>query len=170
MTIERPEVFPVVRSGLGPGTAINCRRMTPDDLDAVMLIEQAVYPFPWTRGNFSDSIDSGYDCWVFESEARLAGYAVVMWLPDEVHLLNISVDGKRQGLGLGRAILRALCADADARGARSMLLEVRPSNATARALYASESFELIGIRKRYYPSDGDSREDALVMRRSLGRG
>ncbi|MEN9315867.1 MAG: ribosomal-protein-alanine N-acetyltransferase [Pseudomonadota bacterium] len=170
MTPGSPSSLPIVRSGPGAGTSIASRRMTPDDLEAVMAVEEAVYPFPWTRGNFRDSIDAGYDCWVFESGAGLVGYAIVMWLPDEVHLLNISVDGKRQGLGLGRAILRALCADAAIRGAQSMLLEVRPSNATARALYASESFELVGIRKRYYPAGPDAREDALVMRRSLARG
>lgn len=152
------------------GPALHTRRMTLEDLDAVMAIETDVYPFPWTRGNFADSIASGYDAWLFEDGQALAGYAVVMWLPDEVHLLNISIARARQGCGLGRAALRALCADAARRGARSMLLEVRPSNAPARALYASEGFAAVGVRKRYYPAAGGEREDALVLIREISGG
>lgn len=144
--------------------------MTPADLDAVMAVEQAVYPFPWTRGNFADSIVAGYDAWVFSDDGGLFGYAVAMWVPEEIHLLNISIAEGRQGRGLGRSVLRALCADAAARGAGTMLLEVRPSNGAARALYESEGFALVGVRRRYYPAAGGSREDALVLTRSLRDG
>lgn len=137
------------------------------DLDAVMRIEREIYPYPWTAGNFGDSLKAGYDAWVFESARELIGYAVIMWIPDEVHLLNLSVAAPLQGRGYGRAMLRWLCADAAARGARAMMLEVRPSNETARALYASIGFAQIGVRRRYYPAQGDAREDALVLRRRL---
>ncbi len=143
------------------------RPMHRSDLDAVMRIEQAIYPFPWTPGNFGDSLKSGYDAWVFESALQLIGYAVLMWIPDEVHLLNISVAQPLQGRGYGRAMLDWLCEDARRRGARAVMLEVRPSNVVARALYASKGFTQIGLRKRYYPAHGDSREDALVLRRML---
>lgn len=143
------------------------RPMHRADLDAVMRIEREVYPFPWTPGNFGDSLKAGYDAWVFESARELIGYAVVMWIPDEAHLLNLSVAGALQGRGYGRAMLRWLCADAAGRGARAVMLEVRPSNERARALYASMGFAQIGVRRRYYPAEGDAREDALVLRRLL---
>lgn len=143
------------------------RRMQHRDLDAVAAVESVVYPFPWTRGNFVDSLDSGYDAWVFEVDADMIGYAVLMWAPQEVHLLNISVVQELQGRGLGRAILRCLCADARLRGAGSMLLEVRPSNTVARSLYESAGFVQVGLRKHYYPAGPGAREDALVMRREL---
>ncbi len=141
------------------------RAMAPADLDEVARIEAAVYPFPWTRGNFADSLIAGYDAWCFDVDAMLVGYAIVMWLPDEVHLLNISVDEPWQGRGLGRQMLAWLLADAGRRGAESMMLEVRPSNHRARALYESMAFRQIGVRRRYYPSWDDTREDALVLRR-----
>lgn len=140
------------------------------DLDTVMAIENAAYPFPWTRGNFVDSIAAGHDLWLFTCDTQVVGYAVLMWLPDEIHLLNITVAPGHQGLGYGRFALRALCTDAAGRGARSMLLEVRPSNDQARALYASEGFGPIGLRKRYYPAPEGAREDALVMRKELNGG
>ena len=152
-----------------PGFVV--RPMRPTDLDAVMAIETLIYPFPWTRGNFADSIAVGHDTWLFEEAAGgVAGYAVVMWLPDEVHLLNISVAPQRQRRGLGRAMLDWLCADAQARGALSMLLEVRPSNGPARALYASTGFVQLGVRRGYYPADLGTREDALVLRRTFCHG
>ena len=146
--------------------------MRRDDLDRVVAAEQRIYPFPWTRGNFVDSLAAGYDAWLFEGAGDddacgMLGYALLMWIPDEVHLLNLSVDAPWQGRGLGRAFLAHLCRDAAARGSRDMLLEVRPSNAVARALYDAMAFSQIGVRRRYYPSYGDSREDALVLVRDL---
>lgn len=134
------------------------------DLDRVAAIEQRVYPFPWSRGNFADSLNAGYDAWAFERGDELIGYAIVMWLPDEVHLLNLSVDADHQGKGIGSAMLDWLMADAARRGAASMLLEVRPSNVRAIGLYERKSFMRIGIRRRYYPSFNNTREDAIVMR------
>lgn len=74
---------------------------------------------------------------------------------------TIAVAPSAQGRGVGRALLRALLERARARGASAVLLEVRADNPAAQALYASEGFERIGVRRRYYPPD----VDALVMRR-----
>lgn len=149
---------------------MHVRPMRRRDLDAVAAIERSIYPFPWTRGNFADSLLAGHDAWVLEIEVdehpELIGYAVVMWLPDEVHLLNLSVTSPMQGRGYGREMLRWLLRDASARGARGMLLEVRPSNTRAIALYRSSGFESIGLRRGYYPAE-NGREDAQVLFRRL---
>lgn len=139
--------------------------MESGDLGEVASTETLLYDFPWSRGNFADSLAAGYDAWLFESDpaAQLIGYAIVMWLPEEVHLLNLSVHPDWQSRGHGTAMLRWLLDDATRRGARSMLLEVRPSNEVARRLYAREGFRTIGLRKRYYPAPGQTREDAIVM-------
>lgn len=150
-----------------PAASWTVRAMTHDDLDRVHAVETEIYPFPWTLGNLRDSLVAGYDAWVFENGPELVGYAIVMWLPDEVHLLNISVARALQGRGHGRAMLRWLFRDAASRSAGSMLLEVRPSNLHALALYRSEGFEQVGLRRGYYPSHGGAREDARVLRRSL---
>jgi ribosomal-protein-alanine N-acetyltransferase len=142
------------------------------DVGDVARIEARIFPFPWTYGNFADSLAAGYDGWVFESAESpgvLLGYAIVMWLPEEVHLLNLSVDAPVQGRGLGAEMLDWLMADAAARGARSILLEVRPSNTPALRLYERKGFHRIGLRRRYYPSHDGAREDAIVMVRRLVR-
>ena len=144
---------------------LQIRRMCPEDLDEVMSIEQAVYPFPWSRGNFSDSLLAGHDAWRFDDESgRMIGYAVLMWAPDEIHLLNLSVAGACQGRGLGERLLRWLAEEAHRRGAPALLLEVRPSNPVALRLYERVGMSRIGLRRGYYPSTGRRREDAVVMR------
>lgn len=145
------------------------RAMRRGDLDAVSEIERAIYPFPWTRGNFADSLVAGHDAWIFASPDEpesILGYAVSMWLPDEVHLLNFSVAAAHQGKGFGRAMLQWLMRDAAKRGANGMMLEVRPSNERALALYRSTGFVQIGLRRRYYPAEF-GREDAQVLFRRL---
>lgn len=140
------------------------------DVEVIMPIEREVYPFPWTAGNFLDSLRAGYDLWLFRDDVGVAGYAVLMWLPDEVHLLNFSVAGRLHRQGWGTRMLRWLCHDCATRGARAMLLEVRPSNVPARCLYERFGFRQVGVRRRYYPAEGGQREDALVMQRALVHG
>lgn len=140
--------------------------MNARDLDDVLAIENAVYPFPWTRGNFADSLSAGYSAWVCRIGGELVGYAVVMMVLDEAHLLNISVDRHRQGMGFGARLLRHAMAVARTLGARSLLLEVRPSNERALTLYRHFGFVRIGVRKAYYPAH-EGREDALVLTHSL---
>ncbi len=140
--------------------------MQPGDIDAIMAIEEMIYPFPWTRGNFTDSLASGYSAWVCLLEGAMVGYAVMMPAVDEAHLLNISIAADRQRAGLGGELLEFLFATARAAGATRMLLEVRPSNASGGGLYRRYGFREIGRRRGYYPAHG-GREDALVMERAL---
>jgi [ribosomal protein S18]-alanine N-acetyltransferase len=142
------------------------RPMAEGDLDLVADLETTLHACPWSRGNFADALDAGYSCWICGLDGATAGYAVMMVALDESHLLNISVRRERQRRGLGRLFLRYLQGVAKVAGAGSMLLEVRPSNAAARALYDANGFQLIGVRRGYYPGP-DGREDALVMKRDL---
>ena len=142
--------------------------MTMDDVDAVHTLECSVFPHPWSRANFSDSIQAGYDAWLLRDRAGgLAGYFLLMYALDEAHLLDVAVAGERQGTGLGRHLLDTLCARAKAMGAESVLLEVRPSNERALAVYKRYGFAEIGRRKAYYPAHEGKREDAIVMRHAL---
>lgn len=141
-------------------------RMQVVDLDAVLAIERAVYEFPWTRGNFSDSLRAGYGCWIGRREGSVVGYFVLMVAAEEAHLLNLSVAPEFQRQGNGRRLLRHALDKAAQQSARLLFLEVRPSNAAARALYAASGFRQIGVRRDYYPSAW-GREDALVLATDL---
>jgi len=141
--------------------------MADADLDEIVAVERDIYPFPWTRGNFVDALLAGYSGWVLRSGiGPVAAYGIVMLALDEAHLLNLSVARSVQRRGVGWRALEWMAEAARGHGARTMLLEVRPSNTAAARLYARYGFERIGVRRGYYPAHG-GREDAIVMRIAL---
>lgn len=140
--------------------------MNERDLDEVAALEASLQAFPWTRGNFADSLAGGHSVWVMREGGELIGFSVVMSVLDEAHLLNIGVDRKRHGQGLGSRLLRHAMECARLGGARKLFLEVRPSNDRAVALYRHFGFREIGRRKGYYPAH-DGREDALIFDKEL---
>jgi len=142
------------------------RPMWPDDVDAVLAIEQDIYAHPWTQGNFHDSLLAGYSCWVMERGRVLVGYGVLMMGVAEAHLLNVSIARDWQRQGLGRELLRHFIALAQQFEARRMLLEVRPSNVSARGLYSDAGFRELSVRRDYYPG-ASGREDAILMEMEL---
>jgi ribosomal-protein-alanine N-acetyltransferase len=147
-------------------TSVEFRRMSAADLDAVMAIENVIYTHPWTRGNFADSLLAGSHCWVMELSGVMVGYAVLNVAAGEAHLLNLSIAGAWQRRGLGRTFLMYLFDFIKELDAAVLLLEVRVSNAAARALYAQAGFHEIGVRRGYYPAY-DGREDAIVLEYKL---
>lgn len=142
--------------------AVLFRPMQAEDLDAVMAIEPRIYSHPWSRGNFADSLNAGHSCWICQHHGRVIGYAVMMLVLDEAHLLNISIAAEHQGRGHGRALLHHLMEVARRHGALTMYLEVRQTNLAARGLYESIGFNEFSIRKGYYPA-AHGREDAVLM-------
>ncbi len=145
--------------------------MQAQDIEDVIRVENDAYPFPWTRGNFLDSLASRYEAWVArERDGRLAGYFLLLPAVDDVHLLNITVRPDLQGQGIARQFLDRVCMLALDAGIPAVLLEVRPSNLHAYSVYRHAGFIEIGRRKNYYPAAGQSREDAIVMRLNLHAG
>lgn len=138
------------------------RPMAEADLDAIMEIEPHIYSHPWSRGNFSDSLVSGYSAWVLLDGAKIIGYALMMMVLDEAHLLNLSVAKAYQKQGLGRLLLEHMIAIAKKHAAANMFLEVRPSNISAIALYENIGFNEMAVRRGYYPAH-NGREDAVLM-------
>lgn len=147
-------------------TALTFAPMTEYDLDAVMAAELASYEFPWTRGNFIDSLRAGHSAWVCRQNGELLGYALFLLIPGEAELLNITVVPSCRRRGVASSLLAHICTVAREYGARRIFLEVRPSNLAGLGLYRRFQFVGIGRRCAYYPAAG-GREDALVLARDL---
>lgn len=139
----------------------------PGQLDALMAVEQRAYSHPWSRGNFTDSLASGYQIELLLGGEQVIGYFVAMPGVEEAHLLNITVAPEFQQQGWSVVLLDALALWARGRGAQWLWLEVRVSNLRARQVYEKYGFERVGERKRYYPSASPEREDAIVMSYAL---
>ena len=148
-------VFKSVEAGFEP--------MSEARLDEVLAIERAAYQHPWTRGNFADSVRSGYQAQLLCADEALIGYFVAMKGVDEVHLLNLTVAPEHQGQGWGRVMLDALALWARGQGAQWLWLEVRMGNTRAQRIYERYGYRRVGERKNYYPSLRGLREDAIVM-------
>ena len=153
-----------------PGAAL--RTMRYADLDLVLGVERQAYAFPWTRGNFVDSLAAGYlaEMLVRDDDAGLIGYYVAMAGVDEMHLLNLTVAPAQQRRGHALALLDALALRCREQRLASLWLEVRAGNARARHVYARHGFAEVGLRRGYYPAGPAMREDAIVMSLTLARG
>ena len=151
------------------------------DLDAVLAIEAVSHIHPWTRGNFSDSLEAGHWAYCVRPQLDKAvdgsyldpdilwAYCVLYPAVDELHLLNITVSPKLRKLGIGEKMMYAIEGVAAQQSMPRILLEVRPTNTSALKLYERLGYEQIGVRKNYYPADSitGKREDALVMAKSI---
>ena len=143
------------------------RRMLYADLKEVLSIERRAYEFAWTEGIFRDCIRVGYHCRVLETpHGFIQAYGVMSAAVGEAHILNLCVRPELQGRGLSRRLLEHLLEQARSLQARTVFLEVRPSNHRAARLYAAAGFCEVGIRRDYYPS-AKGREDALVLAKEL---
>jgi len=136
--------------------------MRESDLRAVLEIEEGIYEFPWTLGNFRDSLRAGYACWVIREGRHVIAYAILMLAAGEAHLLNLSVAAASQRRGHGRKLLDNVVQLAREHKAKIIFLEVRPTNEVGQRLYSGYGFRQIGVRRGYYPAR-KGREDAMVL-------
>ena len=157
--------------------------MQIEDLDAVLAIESISHNHPWTRGNFSDSLAAAHWAYcirpnlnsgdiepgTFLDSQALWAYCILYPAVDELHLLNITVSPKLRKLGLGVRMMEAIEGVAAQQKMPRIILEVRPTNEPALALYKKLGYEQIGLRKGYYPASAETgiREDAIVMAKSI---
>jgi [ribosomal protein S18]-alanine N-acetyltransferase len=142
------------------------RPMREADLPRIHRIELASYEYPWTLGNFADSLGAGYSMWVREADSEVIGYYAMMAAAGEAHILNLTIAPSWRRHGLGRDLLDHCLARASDHHADTVFLEVRTSNTAAIALYRSSGFVDLAVRRGYYPARG-GREDALIMKHEL---
>lgn len=137
------------------------RRMTPDDLRAVSLLDKLSFNQPWPPNAFEIELKNpGARCWVAEVEDQVVG-ALVLWrVLDEAELATLAVRPDFRRRGIARVLLQTALESAYAEGARICQLEVRAGNEAAQKLYESFGFAVVGRRLKYYRDNG---EDALLM-------
>ena len=145
------------------GDAVTVSAATRADLDAVAELEVIAFADPWTRQAFEAALKERHARFRVArgSDGDVIGYLIAWFVLDEGEIANLAVIPAARRRGVARALLEAIIAEArDARIAR-LFLEVRESNAAARALYASRGFTPVARRPRYYRKPV---EDAIVLR------
>ena len=146
------------------------RDATVDDLDAIMAIENRSFPTDaWSAETMAAELASPHGRYlVDEHDGAVIGYGGVRALHGsaDADIQTIALLAEHRGQGRGRILLRALLAEAAARGAREVFLEVRADNPSAEGLYLAEGFAEFARRPHYYQPDD---VDAIVMRLDLRR-
>jgi [ribosomal protein S18]-alanine N-acetyltransferase len=161
-----PAAIRVLPAGDGVERVV-LRRAVSDDVHGVAAIERESFSDPWSARAFLPLVPEPSTLFLVAASSTgdaILGYAVAWFVGDEAELANLAVSPNARRRGVGAIMLEQVIAEATRRRCRTMYLEVRESNATARSLYARYAFEQVGRRKRYYVAP---QEDALVLRRVL---
>lgn len=137
------------------------REMKPEDADAVEAVEQACFAIPWSRESFWKEAANENTCYLLALDGeQVIGYAGCWISFEEAQITNIAIAPDYRGQKVGTRLMAELIRLVKERGVTAMTLEVRPSNAPARALYVHYGFCEAGVRKKYYHDNG---EDAIIM-------
>ena len=119
----------------------------------------------YSRQDFLRAVEGKYDrAIVLAEEEEILGYAILRVLGVEGELESIAVKKKHQGKGFGKQLLREILSIGDREAIQKIFLEVRESNAPAKAIYEREGFRAFSKRKAYYR---DPEEDAILMERTI---
>jgi len=139
------------------------RAAEESDLNEISRIEKENFSEPWTFDSFKSCLNSETARFfsLIDGEERICGYFLFYFSSEEAELMTIAVDKALRGRGLGHRLIRAMKKEASDLGLKQIILEVRESNESAKALYRSEDFQIIGVRKRFYRFP---EENALVER------
>lgn len=130
------------------------------DLPAVLAIEQASFPLPWTETAFHSEFGNPYShIWVLEEQALAIGYICAWFIHDEGQIVNVAVLPEYRRSGFGSMLIQHVLREAKKQGIRSLSLEVRSSNQAALELYGKFGFQRVAVRKRYY----ENGEEALLL-------
>jgi len=135
------------------------RVMRPEDVPAVTQLEESIFPDPWSENAFREELVApGRRYVVAEEGGTIVGYAGLLVVGDDSHVVTLAVHPDARGRGLGTRFMLRLVEEALAAGALHLTLEVRVSNHPAQSLYRRFGFETVGLRRHYYRD-----EDALIM-------
>ena len=141
---------------------VTIRKMTVDDVPAVVDLDQKSFSLPWPERSFRFELtdNPASRCWVADLDGKVVGMIVVWLIVNEAHVATVATDPEYRRQGIGKRLLAHALRHMIPEGARSSFLEVRESNLVAQEMYRKFGYEITGRRRRYYR---DNDEDAILM-------
>lgn len=136
--------------------------MTSEHLDQVAEIEKICFSDPWSRRMLSEHLENECAATLVAQgeDGTILGYAGLLVVLDEGYITNVAVRPEYRRQGIAGELLGVFRRFAEGNRMTFLTLEVRDSNASARALYAKHGFSEVGVRKNYYDHP---KEDAVIM-------
>lgn len=142
----------------------NVRRATAADIAFIAALEAETFSFPQSAKDFEQMLTAPDKCLlVAELGGEAVGYIGTYTVCRETDILTVAVTPKARRNGIGRMLLCGLFSALE-KESDVVFLEVRESNAAARALYAALGFSEIGKRRGYYQRPT---EDAILYKKDL---
>ncbi len=139
------------------------KAMKEAQVSQIAALERVCFSDPWSEKSILSELENPLSCWLVAMDGeRLAGYVGSQTVLGETDMMNLAVDPDYRRKGLGKELILSLIEALRQRGSRCLTLEVRDSNAPARALYEGLGFQEIGRRRNYYRNP---REDALIYKK-----
>ena len=139
------------------------RKMGPEHVEQIAKLEKLCFSDPWSENSIASELCNPLSLWlVAEAAGTVVGYVGSQTVMDETDMMNIAVHPDCRRQGVAAALVNALIASLKDAGSHSLTLEVRASNAPARALYDMLGFQQVGLRRNYYHNP---KEDALILRK-----
>ena len=130
---------------------------------AIAELEKLCFHDPWSERSIATELTSKLSCWLVAMEEQtVVGYVGSQSVLGESDMMNIAVHPEHRRKGIAEALVTSLVSELSARGNHSLMLEVRPSNEPAIALYEKLGFTQVGRRPNYYRNP---KEDALILRK-----
>jgi ribosomal-protein-alanine N-acetyltransferase len=141
-------------------------KISPNDVDSLMPIENACHSHPWSEKTFSSCIGARYFGYYLKVNNELVGFYIGEHVAGEATLMDICVSPTLQGEGYGKALLEHFFDQSKRLNNTLIWLEVRAKNISAQMMYINSGFTETGRRTGYYPSaSGFGYEDAIVMKK-----
>lgn len=139
------------------------KAMKEAQVPQIAALETVCFSDPWSEKSILSELENPLSCWLVAMDGeRLAGYVGSQTVLGETDMMNLAVDPDYRRKGLGKELILSLIEALRQRESRCLTLEVRDSNAPARALYEGLGFQEIGRRKNYYRNP---KEDALIYKK-----
>lgn len=143
-------------------TEFSIREMTTGDIDSVLIVDRICFTSPWARDIYEREISANQFAhyFVIEENEKIIGYVGLWIVADDAQVTNIAILPEYRGYGIGEKLFGFALTYVLKEGASHLSLEVRVSNYVAQGLYKKFGLKKGGVRKSYYPDNG---EDAYVM-------
>lgn len=126
--------------------------MTSEHIAQIAQLERECFSTPWSENALAEELSNPDSHFLVAKCGEIAGYIGVQEICGEAYITNVAVFEKHRKKGIGRMLLKAAAEGALSRNCEFITLEVRISNSAAIALYESEGFEMVGVRKNFYAS------------------
>ena len=138
-------------------------RMNKSHVAQIAALEAMCFSAPWSERSVSSELENALSLWIVAMDGEnLAGYVGSQSVLGEADMMNLAVHPDYRRQGVGEQLVNTLIDALSQAQVHSLTLEVRASNAPAKALYQKLGFLQVGLRPRYYQNP---KEDALILRK-----